>query len=137
MNGASLTASAVLKYYLPALVWAAAIFVASSIPTADIPRSVIFTQDKLLHLLVYFVFGFLTHRALNNDSAGTWLRSRASLVTVLIVALYGASDEYHQYWVPGRSMDIFDWVADVSGAILFVILAMYLTRRKKPTGTNV
>ena len=31
-------------------------------------------------------------------------------------SLFGASDEFHQSFVPGRDTDVFDWVADTLGA---------------------
>ena len=33
-----------------------------------------------------------------------------------IAASYGVFDEVHQLFVPGRSGDLYDWFADVSGA---------------------
>jgi VanZ family protein len=36
----------------------------------------------------------------------------------LISALYGASDEIHQYFVPERSSEFLDWAADAIGAAL-------------------
>jgi VanZ family protein len=37
---------------------------------------------------------------------------------VIIAVLYGASDEIHQYFVPGRVCDIFDLVADSIGGFI-------------------
>jgi VanZ family protein len=124
-----------LMYYLPPVAWAVGIFVASSIPARSFPESVIFTQDKLLHMLAYFGFAFFLHRAFIHNRAYAWVRSRAAILTILVVALYGASDEFHQHFVPGRSMDFFDWVADALGGVLLILLVGYLARRK-PSGTS-
>lgn len=32
--------------------------------------------------------------------------------------LYGATDEIHQAFVPNRQSDIFDWIADATGALM-------------------
>jgi VanZ family protein len=37
-------------------------------------------------------------------------------VAVLLTVLYGASDEFHQSFVPSRQMDVMDLVADGAGA---------------------
>ncbi|RKY01797.1 antibiotic resistance protein VanZ, partial [Candidatus Poribacteria bacterium] len=33
-------------------------------------------------------------------------------------AVFGATDELHQYFVPGREASPFDWMADVGGGII-------------------
>jgi len=38
-------------------------------------------------------------------------------LSIGIASLYGLTDELHQYLVPGRSMDVFDWAADIAGAV--------------------
>jgi VanZ family protein len=43
---------------------------------------------------------------------------RVWLVALLLAALYGLSDEYHQSFVPGRTATPLDWATDVTGAAL-------------------
>ena len=38
----------------------------------------------------------------------------------LLTVLYGASDEFHQWFVPGRFCDFQDWLADGVGASLVI-----------------
>jgi VanZ family protein len=120
-----------LYFIIPPIIWAALIFVASSIPSSDIPKAKILEFDKAIHLSIYFVFAFLIFRAFSYDGFSSKLHAAAAWVTVLLAAFYGATDEFHQFFVPGRSMDVFDWLADTSGAILAVALAAYLVRRRK------
>lgn len=81
------------------------------LPTPDI-----FTfQDKILHFGAYFimaVFAWLAFRHWRVSSR--WL----AWTVVLFCSLYGASDEFHQSFVPGRSPSVLDWLADSSGAAL-------------------
>ena len=63
--------------------------------------------DKLAHAFEYAVLGFLLAKATRS-----W---RAAWV---IAAWYGATDEVHQAFVPGRMAGIDDWWADVTGAFL-------------------
>jgi VanZ family protein len=51
--------------------------------------------------------------------------------SVLIASLYGASDELHQYFVPGRSAEVADWVADTLGALVAVLFAAWLFRSRR------
>jgi VanZ family protein len=40
---------------------------------------------------------------------------------VVLVSGFGVSDEVHQSFTPGRSMEIADWVADTLGATVAVL----------------
>ncbi len=72
--------------------------------------------DKLAHAAVYALLAFLAARAFATlpfpDQAPVLPWAAA-----LFAALYGLSDEIHQSFVPGRSADAWDWIADISGAI--------------------
>jgi VanZ family protein len=54
-------------------------------------------------------------------SAQVWLATS-------IASLYGISDEFHQSFVPGRTPDVVDWLADTSGALLAVLLIAHFSR---------
>jgi VanZ family protein len=91
----------------------ALIFVLSSIPyVSALPGGM---SDKTGHFIGYGILGALTLRALARERiAGVTLR--AALLAVLLSAAYGVSDECHQYFVPGRSPDVYDVAADTAGA---------------------
>lgn len=92
--------------WLPAAAWAATIFWLSSRPTLPGPEIPYF--DKVAHFGAYALLGALL--AFGAD------RSRVPLAVALVLGvLYGASDEIHQMYVPGRSPDVLDWAADAAG----------------------
>jgi VanZ family protein len=39
-----------------------------------------------------------------------------TILAIGITSLYGASDEFHQFFTPNRSVEILDWLADTAGA---------------------
>lgn len=96
--------------WLPVLGYMAFIFVLSSIAN---PPTVPEGSDKELHMLLYAGLGLLFARAL----AGGWqqVTPRVVIATIVFVALYGASDELHQYFNPPRHVEILDVVADTIG----------------------
>jgi VanZ family protein len=49
----------------------------------------------------------------------------------VIASLYGASDELHQSFIPGRSPEIGDWVADTLGALIAVLLVAWLVKNRR------
>lgn len=116
-----------VRAYGPAVLWAIAIFCASSIPSSAMPSSIVFSQDKLLHMGVYAVLGFFVYHGNRQWGMNGW-RSAAWLSFGLCV-LYGASDEVHQHFVPGRSMDIFDLLADAFGVVCAIVFARLLELR--------
>ena len=58
--------------------------------------------------------GFLVRAFAGGRLRGvTWARG---MVAVVLATLYGVSDEFHQLFVPGRSADRYDVLADCMGA---------------------
>lgn len=104
-------------YLVLALVWAALIFAASSQPGSAVGLS--HPWDKLAHLASYAVLSGLLRAA---GLGSGW--------AFALAVLYGASDEWHQRFVPGRDASLADWVADTVGAGL----GAWLSRRKRVSG---
>jgi len=69
--------------------------------------------DKVAHFGAFGLLATLWIHALDRPGA----RRRALVLGVLIASLYGALDEYHQSFNPGRSVEFADWVADTLGAL--------------------
>lgn len=108
-----------LLLWLPAVVYMAAIFVASSIPDlGPLPGGV---SDKSWHSLAYAGLGVLVLLPLARGrlSGVTW---RRALLATALATLYGISDELHQSFVPGRSAELLDVAADGAGAAAGVAL---------------
>jgi VanZ family protein len=118
--------------FVPALAYALLIFALShqSNPLPFLPKE-IFLHDKLLHAAEYAVLGGLLVPALR--MAG--LRPTAALFAAVILAsFFGASDEFHQSFVPGRDADVADWMADTLGATLGALVATIALRRPGRAG---
>lgn len=71
--------------------------------------------DKVVHGSAYAILAFTLCLG-----AGKW-RQRACWAVPLFIALFAASDEWHQSFVPGRSCDPKDWMADMTGTTLAVV----------------
>jgi len=74
--------------------------------------------DKLLHLIEYGGLAALLCRAFLGEGLG-WLTG--ILGAVVLTSAYGASDEWHQLFTPGRDSDIHDWFADTLGGAVGTI----------------
>jgi VanZ family protein len=102
------------RLYLALLaVWIAFLLTLTSIPDPDF-GSGFPGVDKLAHFGFYGVAGFLC--ALWRRESGRGAKGAVVFAAVLVVLL-GAVDEIHQQWIPGRSMELLDWAADVAGGV--------------------
>jgi VanZ family protein len=104
--------------------WAAFILILTSIPGSHLPPLPSRNFDKVVHLAIYGILGWLTARAWSNGS-----RITAVIAVVALISCFGALDEWHQQFIPQRSMDLLDWAADTTGAMTGVILSWVSARR--------
>jgi VanZ family protein len=103
-----------LALWGPVAAYMALIFFISAQPKAPLPPQL---SDKQGHSIGYMGLAVTVGRALAGGiSQGTSLRAAAGAWA--IASAYGASDEWHQSFVAGRSADVRDWFADATGALL-------------------
>jgi VanZ family protein len=106
--------------WAPPLVYMAVIFHLSS-QSDPLPVLTEHVWDKLLHAIEYGGLGALVCRALLGEGLAPL---RAVLLATLLTGAYGASDEWHQAYVPNRNSDVLDWLTDdlgaAGGALAFV-----------------
>lgn len=109
----------------PAVLWAAALFLLSGIseppPTFE---PLLAIPDTVAHFVLYLVLGGLVARARVRR------RSRIPHAALLAAAAgYAAFDEWRQGFVPGRTPEPSDWLADVAGLLVgYVAVAFALGR---------
>ena len=83
-----------------------------------------FQFDKITHMLAWAGLSFSLRLGTN-----TWVMKQktknqyyALLFLIIICSLYGVTDEVHQYFIPSRSSDLMDVIADSIGSIIGIIL---------------
>jgi VanZ family protein len=119
-----------LWLWLPVVLYAAGIFLVSSMHNPPIPGGV---SDKSGHGAAYCGLGLTVLRGL---AGAEWagVTAGTSLAAVGFATAFGASDELHQLFVPGRSADVHDLAADAIGTgagVMTAWLAATLIRRRK------
>ena len=108
-----------LKYWAPLYLYAGIIFYISNIPK-PLPHIAIPHFDKFLHIIEYAIFGILASRAFKSSPREV-LYKNFKILAVLAAVAYGASDEFHQFFVSCRSCDVFDVTADLVGGTIGAI----------------
>ncbi|MBN2279968.1 MAG: VanZ family protein [Candidatus Marinimicrobia bacterium] len=106
---------------LPWLLYSGLIYILSSHELDKLPKSTILGWDKLLHVVEYSGYSFLAAVAVLSFALPR-NRFNLYLVAFLMTLFFGASDEFHQYFIPGRSCSFYDFVADFVGGILGLII---------------
>jgi len=125
-----------LILWLPCILYYAFITVISAVP-GSIWSSVIQQPflhfDKLVHFFLYAFLGMVLARALSWEEYYHHLKRRWYLYFAFLIPLVALVDEVHQFFVPNRSMQFIDWLADISGALcggLFYIFVLRGGRRR-------
>ncbi|MDO8140322.1 MAG: VanZ family protein [Candidatus Brocadiales bacterium] len=96
------------------VVYAGIIYWESSRDTSSV--SLPYHTDKIVHFVEFGLLCLMTCWLLSSTRIGIkWIYK--IILAVGIASLYGISDEFHQSFTPNRSVDIFDWFADTTGAI--------------------
>jgi VanZ family protein len=107
-------------YWLPVLAYGGFIFFLSSQSLTQKTISSIFeiVGDKGLHMVEYGVLGILCYRGFRYASS-SWSAHYAVYLAIAAATFYGATDEFHQSFIPLREADHWDLVADCIGAAIF------------------
>ncbi len=105
------------RYYALTLVYCLGLFWLSS-QTFPPDREKLFPgEDKAVHMVLFGGLAGVVSVGLRRSGRDT--RPGAQwLAPVAFTFFYALSDECHQYFVPGRSFDPLDIVADTAGALL-------------------
>jgi VanZ family protein len=93
---------------------------------------IVFLVRKAAHVTEYAVLGWLLARALLKPGTpqGRW-HPKLVLIAWVVVALYSASDEIHQAFVPNREPRTTDVALDSFGAALGLVALYYFGRWRR------
>jgi VanZ family protein len=97
----------------------ALIFWLSSQPVLPAPPGPL--TDKEAHFGIYALLSAVWYRALAQRRLSGATAGRGSMAAIAST-LYGVSDEWHQRFVPDRSSDVADLLADATGAFAAAVL---------------
>lgn len=96
-----------------------------------------FIVRKAAHTILYLILGGLMYNVVR-DRAG---KRRAIWLSVLLCAIYAASDEAHQMFVPGRGPLPTDVLIDTTASCIGVgvgyMVFGWIGKRQKPTEESV
>jgi VanZ family protein len=142
-----------LKYWLPVLIWLCVIFVGSTdvlsaeqtsrflVPflrwlkpdiSSETLAQIHFFVRKLGHVCEYALLAIFLWRALRS---GANLRVKISILFIVVwfvCAIFAATDEFHQSFIPSRTASPNDVMIDICGALVGLgICVMFVLRANR------
>lgn len=87
-----------------------------------------FLVRKGAHIFAYFVLGILAFNALWRVDLSKFKFNRPATLSIIVCALYAASDEFHQLFIIGRSGELRDIMIDSCAAIVGVFIISIFVR---------
>jgi VanZ family protein len=116
----------IVTAWLPLLAWMALIAYLSSQSNLPHPESSVLdlVLSSAAHVALFGVLSILAVRAFGESR-------RAWFAALWLTLIYGLLDEFHQYFVPGRTPDTLDVACDAAGAILALWAWLHLPERWK------
>jgi len=108
--------------FLPSIIWMLVIFYFSSRQTTGIGGDSYWFRFAILksfHLIEYAILACLLLLAIRKK----WL-------VVIFGYLYGLSDEFHQFFTPGRTSRLRDTMFDLVGILIGIFIFSYFSRFK-------
>lgn len=92
---------------------------------AQAAKKIEYPVRKAAHMTEYAILGQLSFAFY----AGYFGKRRKSyLAAFFTAAVYAATDEFHQYFIPGRSAEVRDVCIDAAGALLGLIFLYFLLK---------
>jgi VanZ family protein len=118
--------SRALSLWLPVIVWAAVIFLFSSIPSLGTGLGVWDTiLRKGAHMTEYAILGLLLLRAVGRE-----------VPAFALGIAYAITDEIHQHFVRGRHASPIDVLIDTAGVAIGIFLVSRLFQTRPVPGTG-
>lgn len=108
------------------VMWMAAIFAVSHRPAAALPSFGAWDLlgKKLAHFLAYAILALLVRRVTGEVAWPFW-------GVLVVTAVYAASDEFHQLFVPGRNGNLMDVIIDFLGSVAGLAVYRYWRQRRQ------
>jgi len=113
--------------YIPLSIYWIILLIATSLPIDQLPS--IGISDKINHFLAFFILAILLNLTITFQRKNYFLFDHSLILTFTVCVLYGAFDEIHQMWIPGRYSELLDWLADGIGALAGVLFLNFLMNK--------
>ena len=95
------------------------------------PSDQLIAADKILHFCAFSLLSFVLYFSMSFQNGISFLRKHRAVLTVIFAGIIGTVIEFVQYYIPGRSVNIYDWIANFSGSLFTVLIIKFIPKRIK------
>jgi VanZ family protein len=88
-------------------------------------------SDKFIHFGFFSLLSYIIYFTLSYQDKIWFLKKHRTAITILITLLVGASVEIIQLYMPTRSSNIFDMIANLCGASFTILIIKYSPEKIK------
>jgi len=114
-----------MGFRIALVIWTILMLTLSSMPDFQAPEGFPKYADKIVHLFEYGIWATLFLLMLKQEDRINKLLG--AFVAVLVFGgVMGVLDEIHQSFISGRSMDKYDFLADMIGITVAIIISAFL-----------
>lgn len=117
--------------YVPLAAYWLTLFVLTSIPGRSLPKVILIFTDKAKHLIAYMILSFLLNFAIHFQKKFKKLNIHSGISAFMIIAVYGLLDEIHQIFIPGRYFEWLDFLSDLIGGVIGILVAQWIIDQNK------
>ncbi|MDO9511388.1 MAG: VanZ family protein [Bacteroidales bacterium] len=108
---------------IPAIIWTIVVLLLTGIPGGlmpDVPKFMDLLQpDKLVHLFIFGLWVFLFAHGISKFKSQHLFLHKSGVFSMFLGMIFGGFTEVLQYYViPGRSGNIYDFIADALGCYI-------------------
>lgn len=96
------------------IIWFSIIWIVSSLPGSSIPKVDNFNIDKIYHIFMYLVLGYIVFKNYYKVIFGCLSKHQVLLIFIMLAGL----DEAHQYIITNRDVSILDFASNVLGLLI-------------------
>jgi VanZ family protein len=107
------------------ILWAGAIFAASSITCKELSKMMLVPWDKAYHVVEFAILVISIAWSVSRLRSSKW-SPVILIIAFAIASLYAPIDEWHQSWVPGRDVSLQDMAADWAGCVIGAVGAFWI-----------
>ena len=112
-----------VKKFIPGIIWFFLVLLLICLPASVIPPEVSLLNvtyfDKWIHASLFTVLSFLFIYPVAKLPIANKAKKSTAIKIVISVCIWGLATEFIQkYFIPDRSFDIFDWLADSFGGVI-------------------
>jgi len=123
-----------IGHLLPAIIWGVGIFIVISIPESAIPKVRLLNIehiDKVIHFALFFIFSLLLCFGFFKQNLFRSLQGHYMVYAISISVIYGGFTEVIQAtWLISRSGNVWDFFANITGAITGALIFYGLFKNK-------